>query len=483
MRDASRDREIVQEYLQGAELYRQGGSGCLFFTATAFDRCLEVVPGVSIGFYGHDELDFAFNKAAMVAVAQRVLDNVTDRNSEISIHWSEWRKRQQYHDEYATHFATYDLRTVGRQALVAELLQYQKVLQYIWENAFVIDCFDPDGHAQLERMVFLHHPTVTDDERIQLVQHQLPTTQMLLERSALQGLLHGDHELEHLLQNGYHWMANDYAHAEQLSLEHFAAVIDKCQQEYPTRKQQEARVRTIDRWQEDVLAHKEQLYRKYAFTTVEQGIVRAFSDLTDWREERKRKVQQSAVIFQRFVDALSVEYGLEPELLRNHDPRDGALLDSEQVREVLTRRAKNGVLQVFNSFTRESYFVDDVETIRLFRSAGGASEQNDGKSFSGQIGMKGVVTGVVKIITGPKDFAKFVQGDILVSPMTRPELMPVIRKASGIITDEGGITCHAALVARELKIPCVIGTQCASRVLHDGDRVVLDATTGEVRLV
>lgn len=481
--EEARHRSEVTQFLENAELYRQGGSGCLFFMASGFDGCVAALPGVTIGYFFNDELDFAFDKTAMVAVAQQILDNITDRNSEISTLWSEWRKRQQYHDVYAEHLSTYDLRTVGKEALTTELAQYAKLSRFTWENAFVLDCFDPEGHRQLERMVFSQHQQLTDQEHEQLVQHQLPTSQMLLERSVLNGLIHGDHDLEKSLQSDYSWMMNDFMHAEELSLGHFASVNEKIQLEYSTRKLQEARIRTIDRWQQIALEQKERIFRSHSFTHIEQGIVRAFSDLTDWREERKRKTQMAAVIFQRFLDALSHEYGLESELLRIYDPRDTALLESSEARELLTSRAKNGVLHAFNTATKESYYVHDPRTIELFRGAGRQEFGLDQKSFSGQIGMKGVVTGVVKIITGPKDFGKFSQGDILVSPMTRPELMPVIRKASGIITDEGGITCHAALIARELKIPCVIGTQCASRVLHDGDRVIVNAEKGTITLL
>ena len=74
-------------------------------------------------------------------------------------------------------------------------------------------------------------------------------------------------------------------------------------------------------------------------------------------------------------------------------------------------------------------------------------------------------------------------GDILVSPMTRPELMPAVKRAAAIVTDEGGITCHAAIVSRELGIPCIIGTKNATRILKDGDKVEVDANHGVVKIL
>jgi phosphoenolpyruvate synthase/pyruvate phosphate dikinase len=163
-----------------------------------------------------------------------------------------------------------------------------------------------------------------------------------------------------------------------------------------------------------------------------------------------------------------------------HDPRQQALLDSPDGRAVLEHRKQYGVLQVSDGVTHTSRFVDDPDLIDVYQHEKSNVFGGNDSRFSGQIGMKGVVRGRVKIIYGTKDFAKFTDGDILVSPMTRPELMPVIRRAAGIITDEGGITCHAALVARELKIPCVIGTQIATQILHDDDQVELNADTGTI---
>ncbi|TSC77309.1 MAG: pyruvate, water dikinase [Parcubacteria group bacterium Gr01-1014_31] len=95
----------------------------------------------------------------------------------------------------------------------------------------------------------------------------------------------------------------------------------------------------------------------------------------------------------------------------------------------------------------------------------------------------GKVRGTVKLISAPSEMGKMKRGDILVSRATSPNLMPAIRQASAIVTDEGGLTCHAAIVSRELLIPCVVGTKIATSVFRDGDRVEVDAERGVVRKV
>lgn len=103
------------------------------------------------------------------------------------------------------------------------------------------------------------------------------------------------------------------------------------------------------------------------------------------------------------------------------------------------------------------------------------------KEFSGQTGCVGKATGKVKIIFRPSDMVKMNKGDILVSIATDPDIVPAMKRAAAIVTEQGGVTSHAAIVSRELNIPCVIGTKIATKVLKDGDLVEVDATKGIVK--
>ena len=103
--------------------------------------------------------------------------------------------------------------------------------------------------------------------------------------------------------------------------------------------------------------------------------------------------------------------------------------------------------------------------------------------FKGQAACKGLVKGIAKIIHNKADFDKIKLGDILVASMTTPEMMPILKKASAFVTDEGGVTCHAAIISRELNKPCVIGTKVATKVLKDGDFVEVDANKGTIKIL
>jgi len=91
------------------------------------------------------------------------------------------------------------------------------------------------------------------------------------------------------------------------------------------------------------------------------------------------------------------------------------------------------------------------------------------------------VIGKVFIVRHHGDLARFPSGRVMVTTMTAPEYVTAIRKAKAIIADEGGLTCHAAIVSRELKVPCIVGTKIATKALKNGDIVEIDSAKGIVR--
>lgn len=103
--------------------------------------------------------------------------------------------------------------------------------------------------------------------------------------------------------------------------------------------------------------------------------------------------------------------------------------------------------------------------------------------LKGTSAFAGVTRGFIRIVQDPNRCKKFDDGDILVTGMTRPEFLHLMKKSSAIVTDVGGLLCHAAIVAREIGKPCIVGTQCATSVLHDGDLVEVDANAGVVRIL
>ncbi len=103
--------------------------------------------------------------------------------------------------------------------------------------------------------------------------------------------------------------------------------------------------------------------------------------------------------------------------------------------------------------------------------------------LKGVIGNKGYAKGKVSIVFGGKKIEKVKKNDILVCTMTSPTFVPAMEKAGAIVTDEGGLLCHAAIISREMNRPCIIGTKIATQVLKDGDLVEVDANEGVVKIL
>ncbi len=108
------------------------------------------------------------------------------------------------------------------------------------------------------------------------------------------------------------------------------------------------------------------------------------------------------------------------------------------------------------------------------------TEISDLSELKGDCACPGKATGIARVINVAEDIPKMSQGDILISITTTPDLVSAMKKASAIVTDMGGITSHAAIVSRELGIPCVIGTKVATKVFRDGHLLQVEATQGIV---
>jgi pyruvate,water dikinase len=100
--------------------------------------------------------------------------------------------------------------------------------------------------------------------------------------------------------------------------------------------------------------------------------------------------------------------------------------------------------------------------------------------LEGQGASPGIASGRVVIVRDVRDTSTIKEGDILVTKMTNPDMVPAMRRVKAIVTDEGGMTCHAAIVSRELGTPAVVGTKKATKILQDGQVITVDGEKGTI---
>jgi pyruvate,water dikinase len=126
------------------------------------------------------------------------------------------------------------------------------------------------------------------------------------------------------------------------------------------------------------------------------------------------------------------------------------------------------------------YIVQTRPITTLKETAGATHDIDAPVLLSGAPASPGVANGPVKIVPDPSQIDKVLQGDVLVAEMTTPDFVPAMKRAAAIVTDRGGRTAHAAIVSRELGIPCVVGCEKATAILKDGQIITVDGGNGKV---
>ncbi|MBI4448244.1 hypothetical protein HY643_04645 [Candidatus Woesearchaeota archaeon] len=223
----------------------------------------------------------------------------------------------------------------------------------------------------------------------------------------------------------------------------------------------------------------------------EQKLVNYLQEVIWLRDVRKDVVSKVLTITYRVAQRLFREVDLDERLIPYYSVDEvsrglGYLTKNKE--NILKRPAGISMLLTMDSdappeFEYGTYELTRDKLEKYYKENLVKTEIKNLKEISGEVACQGKVRGHVRIVTNPSKTKNFKQGDILVTAMTRPEFVPLMKKAAAVITDEGGITSHAAIVSRELKVPCIIGTKFSSTILKDGDFVEVDANKGIVRIL
>lgn len=231
---------------------------------------------------------------------------------------------------------------------------------------------------------------------------------------------------------------------------------------------------------------KETRVKDYPFTETEQYIIntsRRLAYLKDLKDDFRRSgCYYARPLFAEISRRINtkgydVSYLLEEEVVDalHHKISTGTL-------EKVIKERKQGFVIFFDAQHKIQCLTEQdadnfVEALQL---PSATQTKNEVKGIGAS---KGVKQGRVTIVKTAADLTKVKKGDVFVALTTHPDYVPFMRKACAIVTDEGGITSHAAIVSRELGIPCIVGTENATKFLKDGDLVEVDATSGRVTIL
>jgi len=210
-------------------------------------------------------------------------------------------------------------------------------------------------------------------------------------------------------------------------------------------------------------------------------------------EARPLMVELLTTIPYRYTEIVAKKNNLNPEDMKQYSLDEVMELLESGIKiesEIIKERKKSFVVYSDINMIIQIEGDEKQQTLEEFKRDG----VENITEFKGTIASKGKVTAKVRVIPAEldKDYELFVkkilkmdfdEGDILVTETTSPDYMPLLRKAGGVIADQGGMNSHAAITSREFKIPCLVATHNAIEILKTGDLVELDANNGTVRII
>ena len=431
-----------------------------------------------------DDAELAQYEAAMKKEARQDLEMLAENARE---RVETIRDMRRYAESLPNSFA------LGKQEVAAKIKAFGEWTAKCWSNPYdyvVLNRFLPDEvvaevnarvagvEAQNEVLSILFGLDKTTDAREE---------KKALLQLALKAKNAGENERTPELQPDVAALANKFAHLgyyyfrgkphdESVVRERLKHLLEKTAEELEKSLSEVARQeRNADETQalEKQLGLDENTCRKIAVLK-EYGYVSSIAD-----EDYNFLVHRHAPLFKK----LCREWGITWEEFAMLTPSEAAKAVAEGLQErmkpVLAQREQDHAVVLEEGAIR----VLQWEELAEYRKKELKKEEplHHLNELHGQSASPGKTEGTVKLVNGPQDVGKVLKGDVLVATSTNISYVPAMQRACAIVTNDGGLLCHAAIVSRELRIPCGVGTKVATRVFKDGDRVSVDAVNGIVK--
>ncbi|MDE1857275.1 MAG: hypothetical protein KGH98_04335 [Candidatus Micrarchaeota archaeon] len=280
----------------------------------------------------------------------------------------------------------------------------------------------------------------------------------------------------------FHWMHNNYRDVGPIPLSFF-------EKEYAEQRSNgDARIAeeriALEKHVEEHQNEVEAIRKRRVFSDDDFDQLFWIGFIAWWSDRRKEYNLIANHYIGRYLEHLCAKYGLRYDDAKFLYPweLDSVIEGKSKLSDYSIEERKNGGFHFMDCDGDEFFFVGkEADSIweMIEKSIHGTASE----AIKGSVACKGRVVGIARIVKNPKEAKSFMEGDILVAGNTRPEYLPLMKKAAAFVTEEGGVTSHAAIVARELNKPCIVGTKIATKALRDGMLIEVDADNGEVRIL
>ncbi|MFA6254757.1 MAG: PEP-utilizing enzyme [Patescibacteria group bacterium] len=280
------------------------------------------------------------------------------------------------------------------------------------------------------------------------------------------------------------WVMMSWDGSNELTVNHIKQEIKKLKKKSLNLRKKE--LKQINNFVKSAKARRNNLIKKYklSFSSLRPyfQLLDTFSMFHDWRKETQMRSNQ--IIFPALNEmAKRFEIKYQDLLFYSNSEVKNLCLKNIKVNQSVIAKRRQGLTWVIKKGKVKEYLGSDAKKV-LDKLVLSVIKTGKTSQVTGVPASRGKVIGKAYIVKGAKEAIKIVKkGGILVTSMTTIDYLPAMRKAGAIVTDDGGITCHAAIVSRELGIPGVVGTKVATQVFKTGDMVEVDANKGVVRKI
>jgi phosphohistidine swiveling domain-containing protein len=276
----------------------------------------------------------------------------------------------------------------------------------------------------------------------------------------------------------YFWLKNSYFSTKILEKDFF----EKRKLELKTNPRQEFKEHT-----ESIKKTKADVVSKYNLSDEIKDIADAIVAAIEWQDDRKSHIfiylHYKTLLIKRAAELLEVKMEY---LLNFREVEISEFFKDKNINLNQKLEERKNSFYGFHCYEKGVKELDTGDAEKYWSIFTDQKVEEEVKKIKGVVASRGKnskVVGKVRIVKDPHVVEKLEEGEILVTSMTSPEYVFLMKHSLAVVTDEGGLTSHAAIVSRELKIPCIVGSKIATKVLKDGDEVEVDTDVGVVKIL
>ena len=440
----------------------------------------------TMAYFEKEKILVVLDDAALYAAGEENLKRSILPDRAFVKSYAGWQKAIQKFRQTIRKICAQKLASLSQRDLHRSFLLFEKSYEQFWDFGLLAELANYGDDRMLEREL---RKKIKDEEDFHYAFERLSAPEKLsfyqkeeIELLSL-AILRNRKMLESGLrrhQRKYFWILNSYHHTRVLPIGYFEKILASFTPEEAKRK-----IELMRRIYAQMKRDKKDVLKKFRLSKDVEKIAQRLSFCVWWQDARKAFIFQANHVIDLFLREAARRHVLDFHDLHYYvaDEIRSLLQSGKKVSGKEIVRRKENFLMLYRADQKGVQYVSGTQAQRFMQPYLKKNHDSSAKEFKGIVVNRGKVCGTARIIHSPQEISKMKKGDILVAAMTSPDYILALKKAAAVVTDEGGMTCHAAIVSRELGIPGIVGTRFATQLLKDGMMVEVDAYNGIVKIL